>query len=461
MAKGPDSGGVKAVAKYLQRHAEPDAAGAAGIQGTFGHAVVVPAYAEGDPLFAMLGSVPAGPSGDVLIVLVLNARADSSEAARQANAATRERLARELPASVEVPGEVPLLVYPLPHGRLVLVDRSLPGRWIPEGQGVGLARKIGCDIALSLQAAGRVASPWIHATDADTLLPGDYFDQVKRLDPAETGAAIYSFEHRFDPDPSLGAAARLYEISLRYYVLGLAWSGSPYAYESMGSCLAIPAVSYASVRGFPRRNALEDFHALNKLAKVGTIQRLAGTPVLLEGRVSDRVPISTGQAIQGLVGRKGAMDGFSLYHPAVFAHLAAWIRVLGAIARSRGDMQAALVELPEQNPFFRTDLLQSALGELGAFEAVREAISLSKDSATLLRHLHTWFDALRTQRLIHLLRDGGLPSLGWLQALDEAPFTGLTSSTEEEPEMLRRHLFAEEKKLSEFPAGLPSLTLSN
>ena len=461
MAKRAVTAGGKAVAKYLQRHAEPDAAGAGGIPGDFGHAVVVPAYAEGDPLFTMLGSVPSGPSGDILIVLVLNARADSSEQARQANAAVRERLARELAAPAEVPGEIPLLAYPLRHGRLVLVDRSQPGRWIPEGQGVGLARKIGCDIALSLHGAGRVASPWIHATDADTVLPGDYFEQVRRLDPVETGAAIYSFEHRFDPDPSLGAAARLYEISLRYYVLGLAWSGSPYAYESMGSCLAIPAASYARVRGFPRRNALEDFHALNKLAKVGTIQRLAGTPVLLEGRVSDRVPISTGQAISGLVGRKGALDGFSLYHPAVFAHLAAWLRVLAAIARSRGDMQAALAELPEHNPFFRTDLLQSALGKLGAFEAVREALSLSKDSATLLRHLHTWFDALRTQRLIHLLRDGGFPSPGWLQALEEAPFTGLSSSSEEDPEILRKHLFAEERKLSEFPAGLPSLSLSN
>jgi hypothetical protein len=451
----------KAIAKYLARHAEPDAAGARSIPGEFGQAVVVPAYAEGDPLFAMLGSVPSGSGGDVLVVLVLNARADSSEDARQANASVRERLARELPPPVEVPGEIPLVAYPLRYGRLVLVDRSLPGRYLPEGQGVGLARKIGCDIVLSLHASGRVVSPWIHATDADTVLPGDYFDQTKSLDPEETGAAIYSFEHRFDPDPALGEAARLYEISLRYYVLGLAWAGSPYAYESMGSCLAIPAAAYARVRGFPRRNALEDFHALNKLAKVGTIHRLAGAPLLLEGRISDRVPISTGQAISGLAARKGALEGFSLYHPAVFAHLAAWLRVLAAIARSRGDLRAALAEIPEHNPFFRTDILQSALEKLGALEAVRESISVSNDPGVVLRHLHTWFDALRTQRLIHALRDGGLASLGWLQALDEAPFTGLIASTEDDPEILRRHLFAEEKKLAEFPAGLASLALSN
>src|SRR5262245_52635151 len=197
MAKKGACAGEKAVAKYLQRQAEPEAAGVEGIPGNFGHAVVVPAYAEGDALFSMLGSVPSGPAGDVLIVLVLNARADSTEEARRANDEVRDRLARELPAPAGIGGEAPLLAYPLEHGRLVLVDRSRPGRYLPEGQGVGLARKIGCDIALALHAAGRVGSPWIHATDADTILPGDYFEQTKRLDPEETGAAIYSFEHRF------------------------------------------------------------------------------------------------------------------------------------------------------------------------------------------------------------------------------------------------------------------------
>src|SRR5512141_3187754 len=115
----------KAVTKYLRRHAEPDAAAAPALPGEFGHAVVVPAYAEGDALFSMMGSVPAGPAGDVLIVLVLNARADSSEEAHQANAAVRERLARELPASSEIPGEPSLLSYPLPRGRLLLVDRAV------------------------------------------------------------------------------------------------------------------------------------------------------------------------------------------------------------------------------------------------------------------------------------------------------------------------------------------------
>jgi hypothetical protein len=443
-ATSPDG---KAISKYLARHAEPEAAAASGLPGQFGHAIVVPAYGEEQSLFTTLGSVTAGPGGDVLVVLVLNARADSPREVHTANAAARARLAKELPAPLALAGETPLLSYPVEHGRLVLVDRAQPGRYLPEGQGVGLARKIGFDLALALKAGGRLASEWIHSTDADTFLPNDYFEQTAALDPEGTGAAIYAFEHRFDPDPAQAEAARLYEISLRYNVLGLAWAESPYAYHSMGSCLAIPARAYAEVRGFPRRNALEDFHALNKLAKVGAILRLAGQPLLLEGRISERVPISTGKAIAGLVSKRGALTGFRLYHPAVYAHLAAWLRVLAATARSGGNVTEAITELPSENPFFLTDVLRETLDRMGAFRAIQDAIARSSDEATLLRHLHTWFDALKTVQLLHALRDGGLPSIGYLQALSEAPFTGLTSSTEEDTETLRRQLVVEERSL--------------
>jgi hypothetical protein len=443
------------IAQYLARHAEPETADAERLAGSFGHALVIPAYGERESLFNLLGSVPAGPRGPVLIILVLNARADSSPAVHEANEEVRRRLERELPAAAGFSAEHPAHAYSIrAGGTLLLVDRALPDRYLPEGQGVGLARKIGNDLVLALRSGGRVASPWIHNTDADTVLPNDYFEQTAALDHDGTGAAIYSFEHRFDPDPAQAEAARLYEISLRYNVLGLAWAGSPYAYHSMGSCLAIPAQAYAEVRGFPKRNALEDFHALNKLAKVGRILRLAGQPLLLEGRISERVPISTGKAIAGLVSRRGALTGFRLYHPAIYAHLAAWLRVLAAIARSGGDATEAITELPSDNPFFRTDVLRETLDHMGAFPAIQDAIARSNDPETLLRHLHTWFDALKTVQLLHALRDGGLPSVGYLQALAEAPFTGLTASTEEDTEALRLRLIAEEKALTATPAGV-------
>jgi len=248
--------------------------------------------------------------------------------------------------------------------------------------------------------------------------------------------------------------SRLYEISLRYYVLGLAWAGSPYAYEAMGSCIAVRPAAYAQVRGFPRKNAAEDFYVLDKLAKVGPILRLDGSPLLLEGRISERVPFGTGKALSQMLAKKRGLEGFTLYHPAVFAHLGAWLRVLDETARSGGKAEAALAEMPRSNPFFRADVLLAALERMGAFPAIREAIAESTTPEAMRRRFHTWFDAFRTLKLVHALRDEGLPSLAWREALAEAPFTRLSASTVEEPESLRKWLAAEERKLSEEPAGL-------
>ena len=177
-----------------------------------GHALVIPAYGEAESLFSLLGSVPGGPGGPVLIVLVLNAREDSPPAVHEANEEVRRRLERELPAAAGLPPALPGRAYSVRDGTPLLVDRALPDRYLPVGLGVGLARNIGNDLVLALRAAGRVASPWIHNTDADTILPNDYFDQTAALDSEGTGAGIYGFEHRFDPDPAQGEAARLYEI---------------------------------------------------------------------------------------------------------------------------------------------------------------------------------------------------------------------------------------------------------
>jgi hypothetical protein len=448
----------ESIQRYLERDAEPEAALADAIEGSFAHAIEVPAYAETESLFETLASVPAGPRGDVLVVVVLNARADSPEEVHEANRLARERIAAAAPETV-VSKTPDVRLYDHSRGRLLTIDRAVPGQYLPAGQGIGLARKIGCDLVLRLHAAGRLASPWIHATDADVRLPNDYFEQIGNVNSDAASAALYSFEHRFPEEEDLARAGRLHEISLRYMTLGLGWAGSPYAYEILGSCLAISPWAYAEVGGFPRRNSLEDFAILNDLAKIGAIERLAGPPIELAGRISTRVPISTGQTLSKLVGKKGAAAAFELYHPIVFAHLAAWLRVLGAIARRRGDLEAPLGELPRGSPFFRADLLEETLGEVGAFEAVREAVAQPGDEQTILRRLHAEFDAFQTRKLLDLLRDAGFPSLDFREALSEAPFTGLTASTEDSLETLRFLLAEEEKKLSVVPAGIPALEL--
>src|SRR5262249_56888321 len=110
-------------------------------------------------------------------------------------------------------------------------------------------------------------------------------------------AFLFPFCHRGSPPPVLADAMHRYEIFLRYYLLGLADAGSPYAFHTLGSAIAVNPMAYAMVRGFPRRLAGEDFHFLNKVAKIGSILRMGGAPIVIEGRRSHPAPFGTRAAL--------------------------------------------------------------------------------------------------------------------------------------------------------------------
>src|SRR5260370_15593309 len=114
-------------------------------------------------------------------------------------------------------------------------------------------------------------------------------------------ALIYPFWHRCESPPELADGMDRYELFLRSYVLGLADAGSPYAFHTLGSTVAVHTLAYAKVRGFPRRAAGEDFYLLNKLAKVGSIAQLDGAPLIIRGRRSHRLPFGTGAALNHIL----------------------------------------------------------------------------------------------------------------------------------------------------------------
>ena len=271
---------------YLARHAWADSAGAvAAITGEYQQVIVVPAFDE-----------PAGFPGrvlrnvreqvDVLMIAVLNAP-DSAPAA----AIARTRTLLE-----DLGGDGSARFSLAKAGRSVLlVDCVTASRRLPKRQGVGLARKIGNDIALTLMQSGQVHPGWLFNTDADTVLPADYFDQAP---PERTDAALTFPFHHVASDPALARKAALYELHLSYYRNRLAFAGSPYAFFTLGSTIAINPLAYAKVRGFPRRNAAEDFYLLNKLAKVGSVRSLATPTLTIDARLSERVPFGTGPALR-------------------------------------------------------------------------------------------------------------------------------------------------------------------
>ncbi|NQZ98238.1 MAG: hypothetical protein HRU01_17125 [Myxococcales bacterium] len=410
--------------KYLDVHAEPEAAAAAAVLGEghrFGHVVCLPAFGEGRGLLDALASVPAGPLGETLTILVVNEAADSPDWARESNRSMLEVLRRDFDR-VRVAAEgAPMERFDGECGALLLIDRTA-ARSLPPKQGVGLARKIAADVALRLWAGGGVEAPWIHCTDADAVLPADALERplalaVDDTDMPSPSALLYDFEHVLTGDPDGDAAVLRYEIFLRYYVLGLRSAGSPWAHQSIGSTIAVAPDAYAGVRGFPRRLAGEDFHLLAKLAKLAPLRALRGEPIRLSGRVSRRVPFGTGVGVA--TERRRIADGepFPAYDPRTFDALGVWLATLSDIG---GSPDASIAERFDRHSISRPDVDAGALWrvllEVGAVDAAEAG------RAGGARRLHQAFDALRTLRLVHAIRDRWLPALPLETAIAEADF---------------------------------------
>jgi hypothetical protein len=461
--------------QYLDRYAEPEARELGAHTRRFGHVLTIPAYGEGQELQNALASIPAGPLGDILTVLVVNGRADSPPAMRDANLATLKEIRSACGSGVPIARNAALHEHP--RGALLLVDRATPGRELPPRHGVGMARKIGADIALALWSEGRVASPWIHCTDADVILPMDYFEQATR-NASNISDGLRTTDSSKDSDltktpgisnsqrapvneatPSAPAAALVYpyehvdatrealeyEISLRYYVAGLRFAGSPYSFHTIGSSLAVHASAYAQVRGFPKRLAAEDFYLLNKLAKVGTIHSLHGESIGLSARTSNRTPFGTGHALERARSPERDLETLCVYHPAVFSYLGLWLQTLRALAEAGDSVDPAelLAEQTESWPTVDASRLLTHLEECGAWEAARIGVERCRTPITRAKHLHCGFDAFRTLKLIHALRAGGLGSIPVLEALSSATFV---SARRSEPlETIRKGLADSER----------------
>lgn len=424
------------ISQYLARYAEP-AAEVPPRPEPYGHVIVIPAMGEGESLYQTIDSIPQGFLGDVLVIAVVNACKDAPSWVHESNRAVLEQLRSR---------------------DVFVVDCATDGNFLPEGQGVGLARKIGADIALRLYAAGRLASPWIHCTDADVKLPPDYFFRSEDwIAAADVAALVYTFYHDYDQDPQVAEAMDFYESYLRYYMFGLDYAGSPYAFHTIGSLITVRAEAYAQVRGFPKKTAGEDFYILNKLAKVGAIVRAVGSPIRVLGRRSDRVPFGTGRALSQIVSMLAAGEPYRVYHPAVFENLAVWVQSMAEAAVTGGRLEPRdlVRQRCEGLPLLQSDVLLRVLEQMGAFDAAGSAVRRSPNPATVLQHLHTWFDAFRTLKFIHALRDAGLPSLPLREALTTAPFlTPDYASEDKSMTEIRKSLFEKDRRMGCGPVGV-------
>ena len=406
----------KALTHYLANHVEAEVAHLKEMSlPRYQHTLVVPAHRE---RIEDINRVWAHQDPGLLIILVVN----SWDTFDQISTDLLTDLLHNASATLGNLSFVPRSAKP----DLLVVDRCSPGRLLPRELGVGLARKIGADLALALINSGAITTNWIHSTDADVSLPPDYFS----LPAPDRGdaAVIHSFQHRFSPELEL--ASRLYDIAMHYYVLGLRWAGSRNSYHSIGSTLSISARHYARVRGFPRRNAGEDFYLLNKLVKSGRVSNAgrfdvqpehAGSVILIDARLSDRAPFGTGAALQTIAGLSAPITQYLYYDPRIFCLLRTFIQQL-----HQAQQTGQLFNRPPADCFADSPLIQRWLTDSGLHQMIVKQLGRRAEPHVLSRFLADWFDGFQTLKFIHYMRDAYYPSRGLNDICDGSVLPNMT-----------------------------------
>ena len=386
---------MKTIDKYLERRAEiRELHGANLIKDALENCVVIPARAESEALPRTLDSlvraVHQGGTRKTAVIIVVNASVDSDAQTRKDNARTLDFLAEQPPS----------LPFPL-----AWIDATTPGRELPAGTGVGLARKIGVDSILAELVAQtpedrlpqRLHDLLVFHLDADCEVRKNYIIATRAaLVEQKQEAAVVDIRHPFErlqPGPERAAIVE-YECYLRLCVEGLRYAGSPYAFHTVGSGMASSLAAYVKAGGVPaKRTAGEDFYFLQQLAKTSGIVSVTDTWVSPSCRASSRVPFGTGPYMVDALDSGAPAPRF--YPFRCFEQLRIFLGKIAKFANSEFDSVA------EQ---LRDDLDSAALDfvmEQG-LESVRQRfVRESRTSEQFLRKFHTWFDYLATIRFLN------------------------------------------------------------
>lgn len=364
-------------------------------------AVVIPALAERRSLLGTLRSLAANPRKELrraLVVVVVNNRLPG--AARPEDIADNRETLELLRGMVQEGRSEGREV--LDAGlRLAVIDASSPGLELPAKGGVGLARKIGLDAALhALHEAGAGEKAVLLSTDADTLVEPNYLEAVRHhFQRPDAWAATVAYAHRFEGSDAEIAAILAYETHLRCHTLGLRLAGSPYAHPTVGSTIVCSARAYVAAGGMNRRQAGEDFYFLQQLAKTGRVDAINATTVHPASRASHRVPFGTGRWVQQrLEGKQELLT----YHPEGYRILGRWLSLVNEHPGAAPD--TILADMRQINAP-AADFL-AAQGFADTWDKLRRN---STDQHAFLRQFHRWFDAFKTLKLLHYLRDNGCP----------------------------------------------------
>ncbi len=294
---------------------------------------------------------------------------------------------------------------------IAYVDASTGGNELDEKNGgVGLARKIGMDSALKYFDYETNGKNILACLDADCIVEPNYLASIySEISQKKISAAYVNFEHKLPEAAEQKLAIINYEIFLRYYVLGLKYAESPYAFHTIGSTMICDVESYVKVEGMNKKKAAEDFYFMQKLSKITSVIKISKTTVYPSGRGSWRVPFGTGQRVNRFL--ENQKNEYLLYSPHSFLILKNWLKIFNS---NEEFIPSLLLENAGKISKSLADFLI-----LNNFSSDWEKIlANTKTETQLQKQKKMWFDGFKTLKLIHYLRDNANPQINMFKAVD-------------------------------------------
>ena len=400
------------VDRYLKKYSFGNWILESNVQNKINNAVVIPVISEYENLRKLLSSLINNDGtyfSQTVIIIVVNNFFDSSEEIRLDN----QMSLNFLRTIISKNNFEDSLATEITNSNLniCLIDASSKGFEMPNKiGGVGLARKIGMDEALKIFNYNSAPKKILICLDADCVVESNYLSSiVNEFNKRNLSAAAVNFRHNTEEDSSSTAAIMCYEIFLHYYVLGLKYADSPFAFHTVGSTMICNCESYIKVEGMNKRKAAEDFYFMEKLAKNYKIEKINSTTVYPSSRSSWRVPFGTGQRVERFLSHK--QNEYLLYDPTSFDILKAWLKIFNAneIETSNQYLKSAREIHPKLSNFLLEQNFEKDWNRI---------LKNSTNSKQLAKQKQKWFDGFRTMKLIHYLRDKALPQINMFEALN-------------------------------------------
>ena len=295
---------------------------------------------------------------------------------------------------------------------IAVIDASTKGNELPlKTAGVGLARKIGMDSALGYFNYKSKNKKFLVCLDGDCTVSSNYLEDLFSIvNKEKLNAGYVKYHHLLSRNEEINRAIIVYEIFLRYYVLGLKYAASPYAFHTIGSTMFCDYEHYIKIEGMNKRKAAEDFYFMEKLSKVCKISEISSAFVYPSPRPSWRVPFGTGQRVNRFLSK--SQNEYLLYPFESFDILKKWLQIFNSAKAETAEYY--LNESKNISIHLYNFLINNN------FEPTWNNIIInSAKSGQLILQKKTWFDGFRTLKLIHYLRDNGFDAQNMFYAVDQ------------------------------------------